>query len=234
MTRGTRIYKAGRALSARSAHPTGCAGSARESASSRRRAAPPTVGRTVGGNRRPRRIPRTRRAAHHRLPRQHVTVCRARHGRDLRDGYAVLRALLPPGRRNVRDDALDPRFLAIVREHGVLAAVTRSAPTTVPRSTTASAGGECGRRHVVAQVVGGSRSNPDAEIPAAIFVARVPALLEREAPIGCKRAVSQQLARRRNGAAHLIAQQTLGGESLVPMYTPGPRRQPHLADHRYQ
>jgi hypothetical protein len=58
----------------------------------------------------------------------------------LRDGYAVLRALLPPGRRNVRDDALDPRFLAIVREHGVLAAVTRSAPTTVPRSTTASAG----------------------------------------------------------------------------------------------
>jgi hypothetical protein len=40
----------------------------------------------------------------------------------------------------VRDDALDPRrFLAIVREHGVLAAV-RSAPTTVPRSTTASAG----------------------------------------------------------------------------------------------
>ena len=44
------------------------------------------------------------------------------------------------GRRNLRDDAIAPRFLAIVREHGVLAAVTRSAPTTVPRSTTASAG----------------------------------------------------------------------------------------------
>jgi hypothetical protein len=70
-----------------------------ESASSRQGAAPPTVGETVGGKRRPRRTPPSRQAAHHGLPHHHAAGRRARHERYSHDEYAVSRSLRLRGAR---------------------------------------------------------------------------------------------------------------------------------------